>query len=578
LESELAETRDFVQSVQEQHEAANEELQASNEEVQSTNEELQSINEELETSKEELESANEELTTVNEEMAGRYAELNRLNSDLVNIQNSAFMAIVLLGRDLTIRRFTTEAEKHFNLLASDVGRSITQVRHNLIFEERRAPAGANFSDLRDPAVERRQSTELAVHHFGMSGPLFELENFVAGVIADVQEHQIEVRDKEGRWYSLRVRPYLTRDNQVDGAVLVLVDVNELKRNEQALAASRDYAEAIIRAAPDPLIILESNLHVHRANDVFYATFKLSRAESEGRLIYELGNREWQISALRHLLEGILPNHIFFADFEITHQFESIGRRTMVINACRLAGTVGQPTRIMLGIRDATSSKLAEEALRDADRHKNEFLALLAHELRNPLAPIRNAVEILQLKGGEGEAVRSVSSMMERQVSHMVRLVDDLLDVSRINQGKIELRKVRVELATIVKYAVEAARPQIETSRLDLIVTSPPQPVYLNADPVRMAQVLGNLLNNACKFTGEGGRAWLTVEVEGKEAAQVSDSSQEAREDRRSAAKAAKTSTQDRQAGTPRAIIRVRDSGIGIAPDKLQTIFGMFHSS
>ena len=122
LERELAETRDYLQSIQEQHEAANEELQASNEEVQSANEELQSINEELETSKEELESANEELTTVNEEMANRNTELNRLNSDLINLQTSTKLAIVLLGRDLTIRRFSPQAEKHFNLLATDVGR------------------------------------------------------------------------------------------------------------------------------------------------------------------------------------------------------------------------------------------------------------------------------------------------------------------------------------------------------------------------------------------------------------------------------------------------------------------------
>jgi two-component system, chemotaxis family, CheB/CheR fusion protein len=131
LEAELAEMREYVQSIHEQHEAAIEELQASNEKIQSADEELQSINEELETSKEELESANEELTTVNEEMANRNIELYRLNSDLVNIQTSAHLAIVLLGRDLTIRRFSVQAEKQLNLLASDLGRAIGSVRHNL---------------------------------------------------------------------------------------------------------------------------------------------------------------------------------------------------------------------------------------------------------------------------------------------------------------------------------------------------------------------------------------------------------------------------------------------------------------
>ncbi len=203
----------------------------SNEEVQSANEELQSINEELETSKEELESANEELTTVNEEMANRNVELNRLNSDLVNVQTSTQLAIVLLGRNLTIRRFSAQAEKQFNLLAADVGRPFSSVRHNL--------------DLPD------------------------LDRFITEVIDTVRAGEREVQDKDGRWFSLRVRPYLTLDNKVDGAVLVLVDISDLKRSEQAIAAARDYAEAIIRTARDPLLVLDADLRVETANEAFY---------------------------------------------------------------------------------------------------------------------------------------------------------------------------------------------------------------------------------------------------------------------------------------------------------------------
>src|SRR3989441_1043790 len=200
LEQELAETRDYVQAIQEQYDAANEELQASAEEGQSANEELQSINEELETSKEELESTNEELTTVNEEMANRNTELSRLSSDLTNLQTSTRLVIVLLGRDLTIRHFSVQAEKQFNLLATDVGRPITSVRHNL--------------DVPD------------------------LETVIAEVVAHLREWEREVRDNDGRWYSLRVRPYLTIENKVDGAVLVLVDIDELKRVQQAIAEAR----------------------------------------------------------------------------------------------------------------------------------------------------------------------------------------------------------------------------------------------------------------------------------------------------------------------------------------------------
>jgi CheY-like chemotaxis protein/two-component sensor histidine kinase len=179
-------------------------------------------------------------------------------------------------------------------------------------------------------------------------------------------------------------------------------------------------------------------------------------------------------------------------------------------------------------------------LREADRRKNEFLAMLAHELRNPLAPIRNAVQILRLAGADTQVVHSASELMERQVGHMVRMVDDLLDVNRISRGKIELRRGRIELQSAVNHAVEAARALYENMNHELTVTLPPQPIYLNADPTRLAQAVGNLLNNACKFTDKGGRISLTVEREGEQA-----------------------------------VIQVRDSGIGIAADQLPRIFDMF---
>jgi signal transduction histidine kinase/ActR/RegA family two-component response regulator len=189
--------------------------------------------------------------------------------------------------------------------------------------------------------------------------------------------------------------------------------------------------------------------------------------------------------------------------------------------------------------DVTEQLAAEESLREADRRKNEFLAMLAHELRNPLAPIRNAVRILQLAGGD-DTIQSVSETMERQVNQLVRMVDDLLDVNRISKGKIELRTSRVELADIVHHAVEAARPNCENRGHDLSIKLPERPVYLDADLARLAQVLANLLNNACKFTSNGGRIALTAETQGDQV-----------------------------------VIRVKDNGIGIAPDELPRIFDMF---
>jgi signal transduction histidine kinase len=171
-------------------------------------------------------------------------------------------------------------------------------------------------------------------------------------------------------------------------------------------------------------------------------------------------------------------------------------------------------------------------LSDADRRKNEFLAMLAHELRNPLAPISNAARALRL-GGEAESLRSASDMLERQVQQMSRLVDDLLDMSRITRGKIELRKEPLELAPVVHHAVEAARALYRNMDHELTVTMPDEAMEVSADPTRLAQVIGNLLNNACKFTDRGGHVWLTVEKDGHEA-----------------------------------VIRVRDNGIGIAPEHI----------
>lgn len=190
--------------------------------------------------------------------------------------------------------------------------------------------------------------------------------------------------------------------------------------------------------------------------------------------------------------------------------------------------------------DATQLRQAEQSLRDADRRKDEFLAMLAHELRNPLAAIRNAGQVLLRADGGDPTYRKAAKILNRQVKHMIRQVDDLLDVSRIGQGKIELRKERADLAAVVNHAVEASRPLIEGSGQQLTVALPPHPLYVYGDPVRLTQIADNLLSNACKFTGRGGRIELAVEEK------------------------------DRQG-----VIRIRDTGIGIAAAELARIFEMF---
>ena len=181
-----------------------------------------------------------------------------------------------------------------------------------------------------------------------------------------------------------------------------------------------------------------------------------------------------------------------------------------------------------------------QRLRDAARRKDEFLALLAHQLRNPLAPVRNAVKILGLKGTAAPELLCARDVIDRQVQHMSRLIDDLLDVSRISQGKFGLKREHVELTNIVQRTVETWRPLIEQHGHELIVDVPPQPVYVDADATRLFQVLCNLLDNATKYSERGGRIVLTAGRRGRDA-----------------------------------VVTVRDFGIGLAPDVLPKVFDMF---
>jgi signal transduction histidine kinase/ActR/RegA family two-component response regulator len=197
------------------------------------------------------------------------------------------------------------------------------------------------------------------------------------------------------------------------------------------------------------------------------------------------------------------------------------------------------TQIGIGL-DISARKRAEQVLKEADRRKDEFLATLAHELRNPLAPIRTAVQVLRMAGPLNATAEAARDMIDRQVSQMVRLVDDLLDVSRITRGKLQLRKEQVDLAIVVRSALETARPLIERSGHELTVTMPPDPVFLEADPVRLSQVIANLLTNAAKYMDPGGHIGLTIERAGVEV-----------------------------------LVTVKDTGIGIASEHLPRLFEMF---
>lgn len=527
LERELAETRDYLKSMQEQFEAANEELQAANEEATSANEELQSMNEELETSKEELESTNEELTTVNDEMANRNQELNQLNSDLNNLHASIQTPILVLGRDLTIRRFTPLAQKVFNLLASDVGRPLNGIRHNLDFTE--------------------------------------LETFIDETISSITPHEREIRDRDGNWYVLRVRPYLTLDNKIDGVVLMLMDINVLKQTERRIEEALDFANAVIEAVP-PLIILEPDLRVRTANQSFYQTFKVSAEKTERRLIYELGNGQWNIPALRQLLEEILPRGKAFHQYEVTHDFEVLGRRTMLISGCK----VDSMHAIVLSLEDITTRKQAEGVLSDRREKLEQLVAertsklnetigellhfsyTITHDMRAPLrAMVGYADMVLTEETTLGETGRTYLARISESAVRLDELITDALDYAKLSQEAFELRSISIEP---LLRGMLRSYPHLESSGAKISIAEQ-MPAVL-ANEAGLTQCFSNLLNNAVKFVPPGQAPEIRIWAE----------------ERKSSPEAQESVLRE-----PQSVVRfwVEDNGIGIPEDQLSKIFVMF---
>jgi two-component system, chemotaxis family, CheB/CheR fusion protein len=497
----------------EEQEAANEDLKSANEEILSSNEELQSTNEELETAKEELQSVNEELTTVNEQLQYSNVELSRLNDDFTNLLGSARVPMVALDVDQRIRRFTPAAAKLLNLLPVDIGR----------------PIGSLKPHLDEPG----------------------LEALVAEVIATAQVEEREVRDRHGCWFALRVYPYRTADDRIDGAVVVLVGIDEVKGAQERLQKARDFAQAIVGTIREPLLVLDAELRVQSANPAFHETFAVGPGEAEGRLLGELGGGQWDIPALGKLLREVLTLDTALVDFEVTRDFAGLGPRALLLNARAIQSAErasGEPELILLAIRDVSHRKRLENELlessrqlTEAGRRKDEFLATLAHELRNPLAPILNSLELIEQLDSRERAAGKARGIVKRQVSHMVRLIDDLLDISRVTSGRIRLCRERVDLAAAVDQAVEAIRPALEAAGHTLVVDPAAEPLVLDADPVRLVQIVENLLSNAVKYTVQGAGG---IEL--------------------------RTARQDGQA-----VLRVRDAGIGIAPEMLAHVWELF---
>jgi two-component system CheB/CheR fusion protein len=314
LESDLVYARENQQAAIEEMQATNEELKSANEELQSTNEELQSTNEELETSKEELQSLNEETTTVNSELNTKIEQLSVSQNDLRNLMDNVNTGIVFMDYELNIRSYTREAVKAYRLIATDIGRPLSDITTNL--------QGGNL----------------------VAEMLTVLETLIP--------REIEVQTYDGVYYLARIQAYRTMDNVIQGVVLSFTDTDSLRKTTIKLAELQlvqQLTEGIVNTVVEPLVVLNSELQVIKASNGFLEYFMVTTEQTIGYKIYELGNGQWNIPALRELLEEILPQRQTIEGFEVEHEFPELGKRRMVLNARRIKSSLGDTELILLAM-------------------------------------------------------------------------------------------------------------------------------------------------------------------------------------------------------------------------------------
>ncbi len=352
------------------------------------------------------------------------------------------------------------------------------------------------------------------------------------VLKDFQDTFIR---KDGTFFDVSYSSSPLRDPEgtIAGLVVVFQDVTDRRAAEREIGAKA----RLLDLTHDAIIVRDLGDRIVYWNRGAEQMYGWSAEEAVGRVSHDLLRTVFP-EPVESILATVRKEGRWAG--ELVHTRRN-GEQLVVESRWALdRDETGKPTNILAINNDVTERKRAEEALRESDRRKDEFLAILAHELRNPLAPIHNSLHILRLTQHHDETTGRVVEMMERQVNHMVRLVDDLLEVSRITRGKIELRKELVEVAAIVRNAVETSRPLIDAGAHRLTLSIPPEPLTVNVDPVRLAQVIANLLNNAAKYTDPGGQIRLAVQRE--------DSSVK---------------------------ISVRDTGSGISPEMLPRVFDLF---
>jgi two-component system CheB/CheR fusion protein len=498
LEAELSHTRENLQ-------AAIEELQASNEELQASNEELQTSNEELQSTNEELQSVNEELYTVNAEYQRKIGELTEMTNDMDNLLSSTEVGTIFLDGNLRIRKFTPQIAETFSLLPQDVGRPIETFAHKLTYP----------------------------------GLVEELRRVVA-CGASIER---ELRDVQGRAYFMRMLPYRAK-GRIDGVVLTLIDVSGLKAAEDALFHERYLLNSLLLHVPDAIYFKDARGRFIRMNQPRAKRLGLNDArEAVGRTAFELPDQDVARELHEHD-DGVLRTGEM-QSYQLEKRTRADGGEEWdLVTRLPLRDSVDRTVGIIVVFRNVTEQKRAEHKAQEAVRRRDQFLAMLSHELRNPLGAIVTATGLL--RSGSPSAAKNpgrLHDVLERQSQQMAHLLDDLLEASRVTQNKIELRKTVVDLRDVVRDTVEAVRTQLDSRGVHLTVALPEEPVPVLGDAARLQQIHANLLSNAAKYTPRGGHAELAVTRADSDV-----------------------------------LVSVRDDGVGIPPGMLESVFEMFVQS
>ncbi|HCS54621.1 MAG TPA: chemotaxis protein CheR [Planctomycetaceae bacterium] len=493
LESELLYTKENLQSTVEEMETSNEELQATNEELVASNEELQSTNEELH-------SVNEELYTVNAEYQKKIAELMELTADMDNLLHSTEVGVIFLDRELCIRKYTPKIGETFHLLPMDIGRRVDSFAHNIDHPN--------------------------------------LVNDLKRVLIEQTPFEIEVHGGDSQTFLMRILPYRSK-NKVDGVVLTLIEISRLKQAESELKLM----SKVFQDGADPIILEDLDGQIVDLNAEAEKIYGWSRAELLGQSFKKLVPQDEQIRAKEWRMRCI--EKLGLRNIETVKHDIKGNTFPVLLTLSLLTDQNGKPAFIASIAKDITDRKLAEDKARDAVRKRDQFLAMLSHELRNPLGAALNATYLLD---GADEKVLSkplleACKVIQRQTLQVARLLDDLLDVSRVTQGKIEIRKQIVDMTQLIEDTLQAVRPHIDALNHKLTVEVSSQPVIVEGDPSRLLQIQENLLANAAKYTPEGGHIRLSLAKEDGEA-----------------------------------ILRVGDNGNGIPPHMLEKIFELFVQS